>query len=132
VNDRRYDIRTRWQDLDGNGHVNHAVVFTYLEEARDAYLREHGIDRDEYLVGRCSVEFKGEIGAGGEAVTVQCGVRELGIKSLRTAERIVDPSGEVVVEAEFGLVLWDPAARATRAITDAERASLSRSEVVPG
>lgn len=127
-----HSIATRWQDLDGNGHVNHAVVFTYLEEARDAFLREHGIDRDEYLVGRCSVEFTGEIVPGEEAVGVEIGIRELGTKSLRTAERIFDPAGEPVVEAEFGLVLWDPVARATRAITDVERASLSRSEVVRG
>lgn len=132
MTDRAYDVATRWQDLDGLGHVNHAVVFTYLEEARDAFLREHGIGRDEYVVGRCSVEFSGEIAPGHEAVTVECGVRDLGTKSVRTAERILGAGGEPVVEAEFGLVLWDPAARTSRAITDAERASLSRSEVVPG
>ncbi|MEZ5155264.1 MAG: acyl-CoA thioesterase [Solirubrobacterales bacterium] len=127
-----FRIATRWQDLDGNGHVNHAVVFTYLEEARDTYLRRHGIDRDEYLVGRCSVEFKGEIVPGEEAVTVEVGISELGTKSLRTGERILDPAGAIVVEGEFGLVLWDPAARVTRPITDAERASLTGTEVVPG
>ena len=127
-----YDVQTRWQDLDGLGHVNHAVVFTYLEEGRDAFLREHGIGREEYVVGRCAVEFRGEIAPGHEAITVECGVLALGTKSVRTAERILDAAGEAVVEAEFGLVLWDPAARASRAITDAERASLSRSEVVPG
>jgi acyl-CoA thioesterase FadM len=57
-------------------------------------------------------------------VTVQCGVRELGRSSLTTSERIVDDSGQVVVEAEFGLVLWDPEQRGSRPITDAERASL--------
>jgi hypothetical protein len=31
-----------------------------------------------------------------------------------------------VVEAEFGLVLWDPAQRGSRPITDSERASLAR------
>ena len=127
-----FKVATRWQDLDGNGHVNHAVVFTYLEEARDAYLRGHGIDRDEYLVGRCLVEFKGEIVPGDEAVTVEIGVSELGTKSLRTAERIFDPAGAIVVKGEFGLVLWDPAERVTRPITDAERASLNGTEVVPG
>jgi len=125
-----YSVATRWQDLDGLGHVNHAVVFTYLEEGRDAFLREHGIGREEYVVGRCSVEFRGEIAPGHEAVTVECGVRELGTKSVRTTERILDRGGETVVEAEFGLVLWDPQARGTREITDAERASLSESEVV--
>ncbi len=126
-----YSVATRWQDLDGLGHVNNATVFTYLEEGRDAFLREHGIGREEYVVGRCAVEFRGEIEPGHEAVTVECGVVELGNKSVRTVERIVDPGGETVVEAEFGLVLWDPGMRGTRAITDAERASLSGSEVDP-
>jgi acyl-CoA thioesterase FadM len=57
-------------------------------------------------------------------VTVQCGVRELGRSSLTTSERIVDDAGQVVVDAEFGLVLWDPEQRGSRPITDEERASL--------
>jgi hypothetical protein len=65
-------------------------------------------------------------------VTVECGVRELGSKSIRTAERILGSEGDVVVEADFGLVLWDPEVRGTRLMTDAERASLSRSEVLRG
>jgi acyl-CoA thioester hydrolase len=126
-----YSVATRWQDLDGLGHVNHAAVFTYLEEGRDAFLREHGIGREEYVVGRCSVEFRGEIEPEHAAVAVECAVLRLGNKSVNTAERILDASGEPVVEAEFGLVLWDPDARSSRAMTDAERASLSESEVRP-
>lgn len=117
-------VQVRWRDLDGLGHVNHTVVLTYLEEGRDAWLEEHGIRRDEYVVGRCSVNFRREIDPAFKAVTVQCGVRELGRSSLTTSERIVDDSGQVVVEAEFGLVLWDPEQRSSRPITDAERASL--------
>ena len=127
-----YDVQTRWQDLDGLGHVNHAAVFTYLEEARDAFLRDHGIGREEYVVGRCAVEFRDEIAPGHASVAVECGVSGLGTKSVRTRERILGNDGEVVVDAEFGLVLWDPGSRSTRPITDAERASLSESEVVPG
>ncbi|MGH2992889.1 MAG: acyl-CoA thioesterase [Solirubrobacterales bacterium] len=122
-----HEVQMRWRDLDGLGHVNHTVVLTYLEEGRDAFLKAHGIRRDEYVVGRCSVSFRGEIDPGFEAVTVQCAVRELGRSSVTTTERIVDRSGEVVVEAEFGLVLWDPAQRGSRPITDEERASLARS-----
>ncbi len=80
-------------------------------------------------MGRCSVSFHGEIDPAFETVTVQCSVRELGRSSVTTTERILDDSGEVVVEAEFGLVLWDPAQRVPRPITDEERASLSQ-EVV--
>ena len=54
---------------------------------------------------------------------MQCAVRELGRSSLTTSERILDDTGQVVVEAEFGLVLWDPAQRGSRPITDEERAS---------
>jgi acyl-CoA thioester hydrolase len=117
-------VQVRWRDLDGLGHVNHTVVLTYLEEGRDAWLEEHGIRRDEYVVGRCSVNFRREIDPAFKAVTVQCGVRELGRSSLTTSERIVDESGQVVVEAEFGLVLWDPEQRGSRPISDRERASL--------
>jgi acyl-CoA thioester hydrolase len=117
----------RWRDLDGLGHVNHTVVLTYLEEGRDVFLKRHGIRRDEYVVGRCSVNFRDEIDPAFEAVTVECAVREIGRSSVTTAERILDDKGGVVVEAEFALVLWDPAERSSRPITEAERASLAGS-----
>jgi acyl-CoA thioesterase FadM len=99
-------------------------VFSYLEEGRDAWLERHGIRREEYVVGRCSVSFNREIDPVQRAVTVECGLRELGRSSVTTSERILAESGEVVVEAEFGLVLWDPEQRGARPISAAERASL--------
>jgi acyl-CoA thioester hydrolase len=124
---RGHTVQMRWRDLDGLGHVNHTVVLTYLEEGRDAFLKACGISRDEYVVGRCSVEFKGEIDPAYEAVTVECAVSELGTKSVTTSERIVDDDGEAIVQAQFGLVLWDPDRRTSRAITDEERAALAGS-----
>jgi acyl-CoA thioester hydrolase len=117
-------VQMRWRDLDGLGHVNHTVVLTYLEEGRDAWLAGHGIKREEYVVGRCNVNFRREIDPDWKTVTVQCDVRELGRSSLVTTERILDDAGEVVVEGEFGLVLWDPQQRGSRPISDEERASL--------
>ena len=119
-----HQVQMRWRDLDGLGHVNHTVVLTYLEEGRDAWLAGHGIRREEYVVGRCSVNFRREIDPRWQSVTVQTSVRELGRSSLVTSERILDNGGEVVVEAEFGLVLWDPQQRGSRPISDEERASL--------
>jgi acyl-CoA thioester hydrolase len=121
-------VQVRWRDLDGLGHVNHTVVLTYLEEGRDAWLERHGIRRDEYVVGRCSVNFRREIDPAFKAVTVECGVRRLGRSSVTTCERILDDRGEVVVDAEFGLVLWDPEERGSRPISDTERASLAQAE----
>jgi acyl-CoA thioester hydrolase len=117
-------VQMRWRDLDGLGHVNHTVVLTYLEEGRDAWLAAHGIAREEYVVGRCNVNFRREIDPAWREVTVQTDLRELGRSSLVTSERILDEGGHVVVEAEFGLVLWDPEQRGSRPISDEERASL--------
>jgi acyl-CoA thioester hydrolase len=123
-------VQVRWQDLDALGHVNHTVVLTYLEEGRDVFLKRHGIRRDEYVVGRCSVNFRDEIDPAFEAVTVECVVRELGRSSVTTSERILDGTGQALVDAEFGLVLWDPVQRAPRPITTEERASFGRAEEV--
>ena len=119
-----HEVQMRWRDLDALGHVNHPVVLTYLEEGRDAFLARNGIGREEYVVGRCTVSFRGEIDPAMGSVTVECEVAELGTTSVRTRERIVAPEGEPLVEAEFAIVLWDPERRAPRPITDDERASL--------
>jgi acyl-CoA thioester hydrolase len=117
-------VQTRWGDLDALGHVGHTAVFLYLEAGRDAFLKRHGIARDQYVVGRCSVTFEREIAPELEEVTVECAARQVGTSSITTGERILGQSGEVLVEAEFGIVLWDSASRGSRPITDNERASL--------
>ena len=123
-----HQVQMRWRDLDGLGHVNHTVVLTYLEEGRDAWLARHGVSRDEYVVGRCSVTFQREIDPAQGAVRVECALRRLGRSTVATSERIFGPDGEVAVEAEFDLVLWDPDRRASRPIRDAERAALAGSK----
>ena len=126
-------MQTRWGDLDALGHVGHTAVFLYLEAGRDAFLKSHGIARDEYVVGRCSVTFEREIGPALEEVTVECSAREIGSSSITTGERILDDADDVLVEAEFGIVLWDSAARQSRPITRRASASVdsraSREEV---
>lgn len=122
-------VQMRWRDLDALGHVNHMVVLTYLEEGRDAFLAGHGINRDEYVVGRCSVGFNREIPAA-DAVTVECSVAAVGNKSITTSERVVDAEGNTAIEAQFTIVLWDPDGRKTREVTDSERDSLSGPEAV--
>ena len=120
-------VQMRWGDIDALGHVNHALAFTYFEEARDAFLAARGISRDEYVVGRCEVWWKRELTPGHPAVTVETSVSELGTSSMTTLERIFDADGNVAVEGEFGLVLWDPEARVARPITDTERQALTSS-----
>lgn len=35
-------IEVRWSDMDSMGHVNNAIYFTYLEQARIGFLRDQG------------------------------------------------------------------------------------------
>jgi acyl-CoA thioester hydrolase len=127
-----HEVQTRWQDLDALGHVNHNVVLTYLEEGRDAFLAERGIGRHDYVVGRCNVDYLAEIDPAQRSVSVECAAAEIGRSSLTTRERIVGPEGEVLVEAAFGLVLWDSERRRSRPLTDAERNSLAGAEARAG
>ena len=106
-------VQMRWRDLDGLGRQPHGRAHL-PRGGRDAFLRRHGIRRDEYVVGRCNVSFLGEIDPGLEMVTVECAVRDLGRSSVATTERILDPAGEVLTEAQFDLVLWDPAPSVAR------------------
>jgi acyl-CoA thioester hydrolase len=118
-------VPVRWQDLDALGHVSHVAYLRYFEEARDAWLRSHGIARDQYVVGRCSVEYRAEIPPDVEAVRVRCSAKAIGRSSLTTRDEVVGDDGAVLAEAEFGLVLWDPRERRSRPIDEDERASLA-------
>jgi acyl-CoA thioester hydrolase len=125
-------VAVRWQDMDALGHVSHVVFLTYLEEGRDAWLRSHGVGRDEYVVGRCAVHYRAEIPPDAPAVHVTCAAAEIGRSSLTTREELRDEDGNLLAEAEFGLVLWDPRERRSRPIHDRERASLATTLEVIG
>jgi acyl-CoA thioester hydrolase len=114
-------VALRWQDFDGLGHANHVMFLTYFEEGRDAWLRALGLPRDEYVVGRCAIEYRREIGPEQAAVVVRCAVRELGRSSLTTSEQLLDEAGHVLADAEFGLVMWDPRERRSRPLSAIER-----------
>jgi acyl-CoA thioester hydrolase len=117
-------VQLRWQDVDGLGHVGHGTVLAYLEEGRDAFLARCGIGRRDYVVGRCEVVYRHEILLDRREVGAGCAVERVGRSSLTTRERLLGDGGEVLVEAAFDLVLWDPDRRAPRPLTTHERSAL--------
>ena len=42
-----YEFKTRWRDIDLFGHVNNAVFFTYIEDARIMYFKRWNITGKE-------------------------------------------------------------------------------------
>lgn len=120
------EVPLRWGDFDALGHVNHVAVLALLESGRDAWLSSVGIGREDYVVGRCAITFEREIPIHLDAVTATCEAAELRNSSLTTNERLVDADGTTLVRAIFDLVLWDPARRRSRPISDQERAAFTR------
>ena len=118
-------VRVRWRDTDAQGHVNHAVFLTYLEEGRDAfYAQVLGID-PSYVVARLEVDLRAEVRHPDRQVTVRIQAERLGTTSLTTQETILTPSGEVAAEARVVTVRWDPSHRQPIPFSQAERDRLA-------
>jgi acyl-CoA thioester hydrolase len=120
-----HEVNVRWRDVDGLGHVNHAVFLTYLEEGRDAFfVRTFGGEPD-YVVARLEVDLRAEVRYPDRRVTVRLSVERLGTTSLTTRETILTPGGEVAAEARVVTVRWDRRARKPVPFSETERARLT-------
>jgi acyl-CoA thioester hydrolase len=120
-----HEVNVRWRDVDGLGHVNHAVFLTYLEEGRDAfYARALGRD-PHYVVARVELDLRAEIRHADRRLQVRIAVERVGTSSLTTRETILTPAGAIAAEARVVTVLWDADARKPMAFADDERARLA-------
>jgi acyl-CoA thioester hydrolase len=121
------EVRIRWRDVDNYGHVNNAVYLTYLEECRDRWVRDTLGEAVDFVIVRIAIDFRKELSLEDEAVTVTCRGTGYGTSSIRTAETIRAKPGWVAAESESVIVAHDPGARRSRALTEAERATLDAS-----
>ncbi|HVS86055.1 MAG TPA: acyl-CoA thioesterase [Gaiellaceae bacterium] len=119
-------VATRWTDFDALGHLTHSVVFAFLDEARDALLGELVGDFDAWpsVVARVAADFRREIPRGPRELVVRTTIVEVSRSSVRFAQELLGPDGEVAVEAEAVVVAFDPETRTSRRISDADRARL--------
>jgi acyl-CoA thioester hydrolase len=100
----------RYRDADAFGHVNNAVYLTYLEQARNAYLRALGLVTRvadiTMILGRCEIDYRAQLDVD---ETVEIGVRpsRLGTKSfeleyeLRAGDRVVAEARTVLVGFDY-------------------------------
>ena len=112
AHETRIEIRAR--DLDAHGHVDPAVLFTFLEEARAAWL---GSRVQDAIVTHVAVGYRRPLG--GDAVTVTCTLDAVGRASFRTRETVATDEGLAV---EAATTLEVPG----RTLTAAEREELAR------
>jgi AcrR family transcriptional regulator len=113
VHETRIEIRAR--DLDAHGHVDPAVLFTFLEESRAAWL---GSCVPDAVVTHVAVGYRRPLER--DPVTVACTLEAVGRASFRTRETVTTDEHGVAVEAATTLEVPG------RALTAAERAELAR------
>ena len=119
-------IPIRWRDVDNYGHVNNAVYLTYLEEARDRWVRETLGPEVDFVIVRIAIDYRRELSQDDDEVTVSCRAVGYGTSSIRTAEEIVAKAGWVAAASESVIVAHDASARSSRPLTDEERETLDR------
>jgi acyl-CoA thioester hydrolase len=119
-------IPIRWRDVDNYGHVNNAVYLTYLEEARDGWVRETLGPEVDFVIVRIAIDYRRELSQDDDEVTVSCRGVGYGTSSIRTAEEIVAKAGWIAAASESVIVAHDAEARSSRPLTDEERETLDR------
>lgn len=102
-------IEIRFRDLDPFGHVNNAVILTYVETARIRYLVDLGLRSSRvnwqsvaFILAHLDCDFRKPIFYG-QAVEVGSRVVEIKNSSLRMEHR-VEADGELAAEG-YGVVV---------------------------
>jgi acyl-CoA thioester hydrolase len=104
-------MEVRWRDLDALNHVNNAVYFTYLEQARVHYVHELGLLPERrsdigFILAEAHCQFKSPLSLG-ERVTVYVRVSELRNSSFVFQYRMEGEDQRLAAEAHSTQVCYD-------------------------
>jgi len=124
-------VQLRWRDIDLLGHLNQSVYHELLEEGRIALVAElvrrvgdqhaHG----SYVLAHVDLDYLTEVRKDHGEVDVVVRLSHVGTSSFRLDNEIRLLDGTVAASGSSVIVAWDPAKRAKRVLTGAERAALS-------
>jgi acyl-CoA thioester hydrolase len=123
-------IAVRFHDIDGMGHVNNAVYFTYIEHARTDYLMKvmgtKRMDEVDWIVATASLAFKKPV-AYGDPVHVRVRPSKVGNTSFTLWYEVFDARDDsIVAEGETVIVMYDYTKRAKKPIPAPVREALER------
>lgn len=123
-------VQVRFRDIDGMGHVNNAVYFTYIEAARTEYLMEvmgaKRLEEVDWIVASASLNFRRAVGYG-DPLEVRVRPTKVGSTSFTLYYEIWDAKARALVaDGETAIVMFDYAKRAKKPIDAALRARLER------
>ena len=117
-------IPLRWRDLDPIGHIYHGEYLVLLDDARIAMFAAAVQPEPEFVIARLELDYRGEVVLDDGPLTADVQVVRVGRSSVTLRERLSTRSGRVAVESRCVVVLWDPARREGREVTDDERRGL--------
>jgi acyl-CoA thioester hydrolase len=123
-----HPVEVRFRDIDGMGHVNNAVYFTYIEAARTEYLMRVMGTKEladvDWIVASASLNFRKPAGYG-DPLEVRVRPSRVGTTSFTLAYEVWDTrANELVAEGETAIVMFDYGARAKKPIGKALRKKL--------
>ena len=128
----RHQVQVRFRDCDLLGHVNNAVYFTYLEEARLAYWRE--ITGDSAYTGspglilaRAECDFIRPVRVS-ERIDVWLGTTRIGRTSFTLDCEMLDERGSPVAKGKAVMVAYDYSSAKPITVPDWCRARLEEYE----
>ena len=121
-------VTVRFRDCDALGHVNNAVYFTYLEEARFRWFREvfgeGGFEKHSIILAEAKCSFRAAA-THGELLEVGIRVERIGRSSFAHRYRIeATQPRRLVAEGESVGVGFDYAAKGSRELGADFRAAI--------
>lgn len=106
-------VQVRFRDIDAFGHVNNAVVSTYVELARVSYLRDvlqldpvGPVNRMPLILAMIKVDYLSPIMLA-DAVRIGSRVDWIGRTSIGMSHRLAAESGRDLAQAASVLVTYD-------------------------
>lgn len=115
--------KTRFGDTDAFGHINNAVVSSFLESGRSELLRSKGEivagEGCHFLLARVEIDFRGELNWPGEIV-VGSRVERVGRSSVGFGQAIFQ-HGQCRVVSRSTLVQIDASLKTSTELTEAAR-----------
>jgi len=120
-----HPIEVRFGDLDAMGHVNNAMIVTYIEQGRfqwwRSYLGGRKFQEEGFLLARVEVDYRMPILLGDD-VRVELLVSRVGNSSFELTYRVTKGlGGELFAEGKSVQVMLDFATNRPRALSQVTR-----------
>jgi len=131
----RTRLEVRLGDLDPFGHVNNAVIATYVEQGRVLYLRDvlgTGVDPVSmpFILARLEIDYLSQV-LFSDAVEVGSRVDWIGRTSIGMSHLLVNQDGRQLARSDAVLVAFDYSIEKPMPVPDAWRATMVAHEGRP-